>query len=377
MRTVTGHSQDAPRLAIVLADLARGGIGKMRVRLANAIAREGVAVDLLLARTDSPYLNELGASVRLVKTGTSHGLFSVPRLALYLRKERPSRVLTQRIRVNVATLRARRLAAVDVPVWTTLNTNLTAQLASLRPAKARKHLALLRRWYPRNDGLIAITDGVATDAASLISIPRERLVTIHNPVVTPELERLAREPVAHRWLTPGEPPVVLGVGRLEPQKDFATLIDAFALLRADRECRLVILGEGQCRARLMEQVARLGLDGQVDLPGFVDNPYAWMLRAALFAFSSRWEGFGNALAEAMACGTPVVATDCPDGPREILDNGRYGPLVPVGDSCALAAAMRDTLDAPPPSSSLREGAARFSLAHSAACYLSVLGLGPS
>lgn len=362
------------RLAVLLADLAKGGIGKMRVHLANEFARRGVSVDLLVARTDSPYLAAVQGDVRVVDVGTSHAVFAVPRLAIYLRRERPDVVLTQRIRVNVAALRARRLAMLAVPVWTTLNTNQSAQLASLRPAKARRHLALLRRWYPRNDGLIAISNGVAEDAARLIDVPRGRIETIYNPTVMPDLAARAAASLDHPWFAPGQPPVVLGAGRLDPQKDFATLIDAFGRVRAQLPCRLVILGEGRLRGELEAQVRDLGLVADVQLPGFVDNPYAWMSRAALFAFSSRWEGFGNALAEALACGTPVVSTDCPDGPREILEGGRVGRLVPVGDAAALAEAVVATLASPPPAEVLKAAAGRFTLAASAARYLEVMGL---
>jgi len=359
---------------MVLADLAKGGIGKMRVRLANEFARCGVAVDLVLARADSPYLSLVGPGVDVQSIGTSHALLSLPGLVRYLRGRRPDVVLTQRIRVNVAVLRARRLAGVRVPIWTTINTNESAQLASLRPEKARKHLALLRHYYPRNDGLIAISDGVADDAARLIQVPRERFVTIYNPTVSPDLVDRSLEPLGHPWFRPGQPPVILGVGRLEPQKDFATLVDAFARVRAAHHCRLVILGEGEMRSALESQIQRLGIGMDVQLPGFVDNPYAWMARSAVFAFSSRWEGFGNALVEAMACGTPVVSTDCPDGPREILADGRYGRLVPVGDAEALADAIAATLVAPLHGDFLRAAADRFTLARSALRYLQVLGL---
>lgn len=359
---------------MVLSELANGGIGKMRLHLANQFARRGLAVDLLLARTDSPYLGRIGAGVRVVDIHTSNALFSLPWLALYLRRERPDLMLTQRVRVNVAALRARRLAGVKVPIWTTFNTNQSAQLASLRPAKARKHLALLRRWYPRNDGFIAVSEGVAEDAAGLVGLPRGRILTVYNPTVTPDLAARATAPLDHPWFAPGGPPVVLGVGRLDPQKDFATLIDAFALLRAGRDCRLLILGEGRLRGELEAQARRLGLGDRVALPGFVDNPYAWMSRAALFAVSSRWEGTANALIEAMACGTPVVATDCPNGPREVMEGGRHGPLVPVGDAPALAAAMVATLDAPLPAQTLRAATARFTLEASAERYLEAMGL---
>ncbi|PWV62523.1 glycosyltransferase [Plasticicumulans acidivorans] len=362
-------------LAMVLADLARGGIGKMRVHLANEFARRGIRVDLLLARTESPYLELVGPGVRVVDVRTSHALFGAPRIARYLRRERPDVVLTQRSRVNAMVLRARALAGVAVPVYSTFNTNQTAQLASLTPRKARSQLAQMRRFYPRNDGLIAISQGVADDAAKLLGLERARLRIIFNPVVTPGLSEQAAQTPEHPWFHDGGPAVILGVGRLEPQKDFPTLLDAFARLRAQgADYRLLILGEGKLRAELQAQIDRLGLQAQVALPGFAVNPYPYMAQARLLVMSSAWEGLGNVLVEALALGTPVVSTDCPDGPAEILEGGRYGRLVPVGDAGALATAMAATLAAPLPAAELKAAAQRFTLPTIASAYLDALGL---
>ena len=154
----------------------------------------------------------------------------------------------------------------------------------------------------------------------------------------------SEEALDHPWFLPGEPPVILGVGRLTQAKDFPTLIRAFALVRKKHPARLMILGEGEERSKLETLVQELGLEKEVSLPGFVDNPYKYMKRAAVFVLSSKWEGFGNVLVEAMALGTPVVSTNCPSGPAEILENGRWGRLVPVGDVYALAEAIIETLD---------------------------------
>lgn len=359
---------------MVLADLARGGIGKMRVHLANEFVRQGISVDFVLGRTDSPYIKLIGPGIRVIDIRSSHSLFSVPWLARYLHRERPDVVLTQRPRVNAATLRARALCGAQMPVWSSFNTNQTAQLASLRPDKRRKHLALMRNWYPRNDGLIAISHGVADDAAQVCGLPRDSLHVIYNPVVTPEIFTLADEPLDHPWFREDAPPVILGVGRLDPQKDFPILLRAFKRVRAQRDCRLVILGEGKLRDELAALARDLGIAEDVALPGFVDNPYAWMRRAAVFALSSAWEGSGNALTEAMALGTPVVSTECPDGPREVLDGGRYGPLVAVGDADALAGAILRTLAEPMPKAELQRGGDRYRLETSARRYLEVLGL---
>lgn len=150
-------------------------------------------------------------------------------------------------------------------------------------------------------------------------------------------------PLEHPWLGEGKPPVILGVGRLTPQKDFSTLIHAFAQVRTVRDCRLVILGEGELRAELEQLVASLGVQDSVQLPGFADNPFAWMSRVRLFVLSSRWEGLPNVLIQAMACGAAVVSTDCPSGPDEILEGGKWGKLVPVGDVEALAEALSENL----------------------------------
>jgi glycosyltransferase involved in cell wall biosynthesis len=364
----------AKRLGVLVASLAKGGIGKMRVHLVNELIRQGVEVDVLMARADSPYLDMLSGAARQVLLGTSHEWASVLPIARYLRRVRPDALLAQRVRVNVAALRARRLARTGTPIFATLNTSLSHQLASARPGKRRKQLAYLRRYYPRNDGLIAISQGVAEDAASLIGVPREAIRVISNPVVTGRIAELAQAPVAHRWLAEGGSPVILGAGRLEPQKDFPTLIRAFAEARGARPLRLVILGEGAQRASLLDLAAALGVAGDVDLPGFVDNPYAYMARAAVFVLSSAWEGFGNVLAEALAVGIPVVATDCPSGPSEILEGGRWGRLVRVGDAAGLARAVLETLADPLPAASLRESAQRFTVEASARGYLEAMGL---
>jgi glycosyltransferase involved in cell wall biosynthesis len=237
------------------------------------------------------------------------------------------------------------------------------------------HLA--RIFYPTARAVIAVSQGVADDLARLIGPGRARLVVIPNPVVTPDLLRLAGEAPDHPWLGPGQPPVILAAGRLAPQKDYPTLIRAFAALVEGQDMRLIILGEGPERPALEALVGDLGLSGRVDLPGFRGNPFAYMAKARLFVLSSAWEGLPGVLIQAMACGTPVVSTDCPSGPREILVEGRLGPLVPVGDIAALAEAMARTLDRTPESEVLQARAADFGLATVTQLYLDVLGIGGS
>ena len=187
------------------------------------------------------------------------------------------------------------------------------------------------------------------DLASVAGIPRERIEVIYNPVMRPELQEKAQAPLDHPWFKPGGPPVVLAVGSLSVQKDFPTLIQAFAQVRQARPARLLILGEGTERPALEALIRQLDLEQDVSLAGFVTNPYAYMAQASLFVLSSRWEGLPGVLIEALCCGTPVISTDCPSGPREILRKEEYGQLVPVGDVPALARAIEKTLARKTPS----------------------------
>jgi glycosyltransferase involved in cell wall biosynthesis len=220
---------------------------------------------------------------------------------------------------------------------------------------------------------------VADDLAAHFGIPRDRITVVHNPVVSGSLKEKAAAPVDHPWLASGAPPVVLSAGRLHPTKDYPTLIRSFARLRQVREARLLILGSGKNdeetarrRAELIELAAELGVSEDVDLPGFVPNPLPYMARAAVFVLSSLWEGFGNVLVEALACGCPVVSTDCPSGPAEILDHGRYGRLVPVGDDSAMAEAIAATLKSPPDRDVLRARGALFTVDRAVDAYLDLL-----
>lgn len=363
-----------PDLAVFVASLFHGGVGKMRVHLINEIARRGHRVELLIADRDSPYMDLVSPAIRIVPVGTSNAVTGIPAVALYLLRARPRVMLSQRVRVNVLTLRAHALARAQTRMFVTVNTNMTRELEALRPGKRERHLALMQRYFPRNDGVIAVSRGVADDLAQLLGWPSGRIAVAPNPVVTPTLAQQATVPIDHPWFAPGAPPLVLGMGRLEPQKDFPTLLRAFARLRATRDCRLMILGEGKLRTELEHLAGELGIRGEVAFPGFMSNPYAYLARAALFVLSSRWEGSPNSLTEALALGTPLVSTDCPDGPREILENGRHGALVPVGDVEALAAAMAQTLQHPPERARLVQAAQRYTLERSASAYIAALGL---
>jgi glycosyltransferase involved in cell wall biosynthesis len=226
--------------------------------------------------------------------------------------------------------------------------------------------------YRGADTVVAVSGGVAQDLSRFGRLPGGKIRVIHNPVFDPAISALAQEAPTHPWFEPKGPPIVLAAGRLHRQKGFDVLLEAFAIARSEVDCRLVILGEGPERAALLARAERLGLSYDIDLPGFCANPFALMSRAGAFVLSSRWEGFPNALVEAMACGAPVIATDCPSGPHEILKGGEIGSLVPVDDARALGHALLFTLLSQPDTSQTRARAHSFSVTAAADQYLEAL-----
>ena len=323
------------------------------LNLAKSFAERGRAVDLVLAHAEGPFLGDVPESVRLVDLKARRASTSLPALVRYLHRERPE-VLLSVMYTNIIALLARRLAGTSTRVVVCEQNTLSIDTHEGSDWRGRLMPSLCRLFYPWAQAIVAVSGGVADDLSRVTGIPRQRIQVIYNPVVTPELRDKAQVPLHHPWFASGEPAVLLAVGRLSPQKDFPTLIQAFARVRRTRRARLLILGEGEQRPELEALVKKLGLEGDACLPGFVENPYPYMTQASLFILSSRWEGLPTVLIEALQCGLPVVSTDCPSGPREILMDGKYGQLVPVGDVTALSKAIEISLagngHAPPPQS---------------------------
>jgi glycosyltransferase involved in cell wall biosynthesis len=258
-------------------------------------------------------------------------------------------------------LLARWIARSDARAVVSIQNNISQVTRDSSDFRIRIIPLLARRLFPRADGIAAVSSGVADDFSRRVGIRRDRIQVIYNPVVTPELHDRAREVPRHSWFSEPAVPIIIAVGRLNRQKDFETLIRAFHRVLRKRQARLVILGEGEERASLEALVSELGLEDSVSLPGFFDNPFACMARASVFVLSSAWEGLPTVLIEALALGVPVVATNCESGPDEILEGGRLGQLVPVGDSAALAEAVLSRLEEEVDRDSLRERAKDFSL----------------
>lgn len=375
------------RIAVFLYGPTRGGATRRGLTLARAFAERGHAVDLVMARRDGPLADRISPRLRVVnlygglepprllRARRVRTRLCVPGLVRYLRRERPDVLLAGSTGVHLAALRAHRRARVDTGLVLRGCSHLSSVSLSTRRLPRPFQLLLARLYYGAASAAIAVSDDVAADLARVTSLDPARIHVVPNPVVPPDLAEAVRAPLEHPWFAPGEPPVVLGAGRLARQKDFPILLRAFAELRRRRPARLVILGEangGNGRRELERLAARLGIAEDVALPGMVENPFAYMAHAAVFALSSAWEGLPGALIEAMASGCPVVSTDCPGGSREILEGGALGALVPVGDAAALADALARTLDAPPDRERLRRRAADFGIDASVERYLAVL-----
>jgi glycosyltransferase involved in cell wall biosynthesis len=340
----------SPLVTIFLHNLSIGGAERVMLQVARGYAEAGVKVDLVLAQKKGELLPEVPPGARVVDLGANNMLESFLAFANYLKEEKPQVVLSTFEVTSFIALLARKLTRSTARIIVRISVAISRH-------KRAFHKKIIERYaisllYPWADGIIAVSQGVADDLVAHAGIGMDRIKVIYNPVVSDQLLADAHGNVDHPFFAQDQIPVVLGVGRLTEQKDFNTLIDAFSIVNKKRPVRLIILGEGVERPSLENSIQMLGLKDVAELPGMVINPFTYMRRASVFVLSSRWEGLPGTLIQALACGCPVVSTDCVSGPSEILMGGKYGHLVPVGDPAAMADAIEDILDGkarkPPP-----------------------------
>jgi len=334
----------ARRIALFLPKLDDGGAERVMLRLGAGFVARGHAVDLVLAVPGGPLESQVPPELRVVDLAAPRSVRALPSLAGYLKRERPGAILSTLEHANILAVWASFIARSGARVvLREANVLLPRdQMKGLRPHLLR---ALMRTFYRSASAVVAVSKSVARSLTDGLGLPEAKVRTIYNPVVTPDLFVQAEAPLDDPWFQPGAPPVVMGVGRLVAQKDFATLIRAFARVRAERPARLAILGEGDERANLESLARELRVHEDVRLLGYDHNPFRYLRRASVFALSSIFEGLPGALIQAMACGCRVIATDCPGGSREILDDGALAPLVPMRDPPALASGILTLLAA--------------------------------
>lgn len=358
-----------PLIALHINDLSAGGAEKMRLVIARELLRRGYRVDLVLCRARGEYLPQVPEGARVVDLNAASAPKSLLPLAAYLRKNRPAVMISSLGYHNTMAVSANWLAGRPSRVFVTQHNNLSSQSDQAR--NLRLVPLLYKAILPMADGVIAVSAGIADDMARTVGFPRAKITVLYNPAAPDDAAAQGSEAIDDPFFNTGEP-ILVSVGRLHPQKAFDTLISAFALLSAKRPARLAICGVGPLEGELKAQAEALGVGDRVRFTGFQANPLKFMARADAMVMASRFEGFGNAIVEALACGTPVVSTDCPHGPAEILDHGRFGLLTPVDDAEALADAMARTLDSPIPSETLIERSRDFSPARVVDRYLALI-----
>ena len=359
------------RIALYVPSLNGGGAERVMLDLATGLVDRGIRVDLVLVRAEGHFLDLVPEGVRLIDLNSHRTAASLFKLAGYLRRERPVALLSTLTQASVIALVAKLMLRGKLRVVTRIANTFSEELAS-GSFKHKLALQLLKRLFPVADGIVAVSQGVADDLQALVSNMSDKVMTVYNPIVHPQIAMQSQTPAEHVWFACGAAPVILSAGRLTTVKDHVTLLKAFALVSLKRRARLVILGDGSERETLLELAERLQLSEHVYLPGFKTNPFTYMSKAGVFVLSSRYEGFPNVLVQAMACGTPVVSTNCRSGPSEILEDGKWGRLVPVGDWRAMAEAILETLDNPIPSNRLIARASDFSADASIDRYLEIL-----
>lgn len=342
-------------IALFLPSLAGGGAQRVTLSLAQGLIQVGgIRVDLVLGRAEGPFLKDIPSGVRLIDLKKSRMLATVFPLARYLQAEKPDALLSALDYANVAAIIASSLSLVKIKTAVVTHVHLSSALTRCSLWEKSIFQFLIRRTYPHAYSIVAVSHGVAADMAQIIRLQASQIRVIYNPVVEQDIMDKAQQSTNHPWLSATDRPVIVAVGRLTAEKDFAMLLHAFALMKQRSPSRLIILGEGEQRDELQQLIIKLDLEEIVDMPGFVSNPYRFMSRASVVVLSSRWEALPTVIIEAMRLGIPVVSTDCPCGPNEVLAGGKYGRLVPVGDIPAMASALLDAvqgnLPPPPPES---------------------------
>ncbi len=355
----TGPSVPTPRrlrLMIFRPTLADGGADRVTVTLLERLDPRRFDPTLVLMKREGAMLSRVPDTTRVLELGTRRLRSSWQALARLIRIERPDVLFSTSSGGNVVVALAQLLSGHRCRL--VLSERTTFSLARKERIPWVMPITAVKRFlYGRADIVIAVSRGVADDLVRTLRLRPSLVRVVYNPIVDDSLYAQAEAPLAHPWFEDGAP-VVLAAGRLITQKDYPTLLAAFHQVREERPARLIILGEGILRPVLEDKIRTLGLSDDVHLPGYVDNPFSFMKRCTVFVLSSKFEGLPGVLIQAMACGAPVVSTDCPSGPAEIVESGRSGLLVPVGDVDGLARAMGKLLADPGLRAALAEAGRR-------------------
>lgn len=335
--------QPSKRLAFFVGTMEGGGAERVMLNLANHFADDGYQVDLVLAQRIGPLLQDVSEKVTIIDLKVNRAWNYIGPLVRYFYQARPDAMLVATTILNILAITSKALAFSRTRLVVSEHIDIISYAASGGLQRAKWVKMAIRLFYPWANSIVAVSNGAADGLAKFSGIKRQRISTIYNGVVDKQKLEMAKEYPQHAWFKNKKLPVLVAVGRLEAQKDYPNLLKAFSLVLKEVDARLLVLGEGVLRKSLEQLVDELNIGEQVSLPGFVDNPFSYLAHADIFVLSSKFEGLPTVLIEALACGSAIVSTDCPSGPDEILEHGKYGFLVPTSDHEQLAQAIIKTL----------------------------------
>jgi glycosyltransferase involved in cell wall biosynthesis len=334
------------KIALLIPNLGGGGAERLVVDFANELADLNYRVDLVVVNAHGVYKSQVSSKVNLIDLKAKRVLFAIFKLRSYFKHQKPDVIYSALFHMNLAALMANFLLLSNTKIIVSIHNTLSILLKNINSIMAKIFIFLMRFFYPRAFEIIAVSKGVADDLKKII--PKcDNIVVIYNAAISKEKLDKSLENFDHVWITAKNYPVILTIGRLTAQKNYSMLLHSFAKLKSNLPAKLIILGEGELRSKLQQEICQLNLAEDVDMPGFVNNPYPYLKNCDLFVLTSNYEGFGIVLVEALALGTKVAATDCMSGPREILCDGKYGELVKVGDVDGMAYAMEKSLRSTP------------------------------
>jgi len=331
-------------IVLFIPSLRCGGAEKVFINLAEGLQQYNVKPIFFIADASGPFLKNIENKFSIINCNVKHVYQALPYLCSFIKRYNIPYLLSAMDHTNIISILAQKLVFANTKIFITIHSSLSQRLNNQSTNKERLLFKLTPFFYKYANGIIAVSHGVAMDLVRHTKMPRNKISVIYNPVISTDIYKLSNESTQHPWLKDKEKiPIAIGLGRLVPEKNFSSLIKAIYRVNKVVKCRLILLGDGEERENLIALIDRMGLNDLVSLPGYVSNPYAYIRRASVFVLSSIREGLPTALIEALALGVPVVSTNCPNGPAEILANGRYGILVPVDDIEKMSASIIEIL----------------------------------
>ncbi len=360
------------KVNIMLSFSGNGGVEKMAVNLMKGFVKLDKKVTLYRIKDRGMFVKRIPREVNLIQLPSKHTFLNLPYLIRLFKKDPPDSLLVMKERAGIVSLLAKKISNVKTKIFIRFGTHITRSLDEKNmPIIYKKfRLTLLKKMLPMAHGIIAVSNGVKRDIAQICPDINEKIKVIPNPVITDELYKMANKEIQEEWLERDKKiPVITAMGRLTYQKGFDVLLHALSIVKQNMDVKLIIIGDGELKSMLLNQAFKLRLQNNVKFLGFKENPYPYIKNSDLFVLSSRWEGSPNALTEALALGVPCVSTDCETGPREILQNGKLGPLVEVDNHIQLAEKIIKTLKRSKNKDELSEGVRQFNYLESAKLYL--------